>query len=101
MKIRIIMEEVIDRTKPWGFFDGFASGNPKICGAGSILFLKDDHYITFKVGLGEGTNNFAKLYALKLLISLSLKKQVKHIQIFGDSMLVINWIFGKFRVHNV
>ena len=92
LKIRIITEEVIDRTKPWVFFDGSTSRNPKICGAGGIRFLKDDHYITFKAGLGEGTNNFAELYALKLLISLSLKKQIKHIQIFGDSMLVINWI---------
>ena len=55
-----------------------------------ILFLNADHYITFKAGLGVGTNNFAELFALKLLISLALKKQIKHIQIFGDSMLVIN-----------
>ena len=101
MKIRIITEEVIDRTKPWGFFDGSTAGNPKVCGAGGILFLKDDHYITFKASLGVGTNNFAELYSLKLLIRLALKKQIKHIQIFGDSMLVINWISGKFRVHNV
>ena len=101
LKIRIISEEVIDRNKSWGFFDGSSLGNPKVCVAGGILFLTADHYITFKAGLGVGTNNFAELFALKLLISLALKKQIKHIHIFGDSMLVINWISGKFRVHNV
>ena len=101
LKIRIISEEVIDRNKSWGFFYGFALGNPKVCGAGGILFLTADHYITFKAGLGVGTNNFAKLFALKLLLSLALKKHIKHIHIFGDSMLIINWISGKFKVHNV
>ena len=28
LKTRIITEEVIDKTKPWGFFDGSASGKP-------------------------------------------------------------------------
>ena len=101
MKIRIISEEVIDRTKFWGFFDGSASGNPKVCGAGGILFLKNDHYITFKAGLGVGSNNFAELSALKLLIILALNKQILNIEFFGDSMLVINWISGKFRIHNL
>ena len=82
MKIRIISEEIIDKTKPWGFFDGSATGNPQLCGAGGILFLKVDHYITFKAGLGVGTNNLAELYALKLLLILALDKQISNIQVF-------------------
>ena len=101
LKTRIITEEVIDKTKPWGFFDGSTSGKPQVCGAGGILFLKDDHYITFKAGLGVGTNNYAELFALKLLIILALDKQISNIQIFGDFLLVINWIFGKFGSHNL
>ena len=101
LKIRIITEEVIDRTKPSGFFYGSASGNPKVCGVGVILFLKDGHYITFKAGLGVGSNNYAELFALKLLIILALNKQTSNIHIFGDSLLVINWISDKFRVHNM
>ena len=65
LKIRIISEEFIDRTKPWGFFDGSAMGIPKVCGARGILFLKDDHFITFKASLGVGSNNYAELFALK------------------------------------
>ena len=85
-----------------GFFDGSATGNPQLCGARGILFLKKvDHYITFKAGLGVGTNNLDELYALKLLLILELDKQISNIQIFGDSLLVINWITGKFRIHNL
>ena len=79
LKIRIILEEVIDRNKSWGFFDGSALGNPKVCGAGGILFLTTDHYITFKAGLGVGTNNFVELFALKVLLCLDLEKHIKHI----------------------
>ena len=101
MKIRIISEEIIDKSQPWGFFDGSAIGNPKLCGAGGILFLTADHFITFKAGLGVGTNNMAELYALKLLLILALNKQITNIQVFSDSFLVINWIMGKFRIHNI
>ena len=101
VKIRNITKEIIDKTKPWGFFDRSASGNLHLCGAGGILYLKEDHYFTFKVGLGLGTNNLAELYAMKLLLILDLDKQITKIQVFGDSMLVINWITGKFRIHNL
>ena len=101
MKIRIIIEEIIDKSQPWGFFDGSASSDPHLCGARGILFLKEDHFYTFKAGLGVGTNNYAELYALKLLLRLALDKQVSKIQVFGDSLLVINWITGKFRSHNL
>ena len=101
MKIRIITEEIIDKRKPRVYFDGSASGNPHLCGTGGILYLKEDHYFTFKAGLGVGTNNLAKLYAMKLLLILALDKQITKIHVFGDSMLVINWITGKFRIHNL
>ena len=83
------------------FFNGSAIGNPQLCVAGGILFLTVDHFITFKARLGVGTNNLAELYALKLLLILALNKQINHIQVFGDSLLVINWITGKFRIHNI
>ena len=63
----------------WGYFDGSAIGNPQLCGAGGILFLKVDHFITFKAGLGVGTNNLAELYALKLLLILALDKKISNI----------------------
>ena len=51
--------------------------------------------------MGSGSNNFAELLRLKLLLSLSLDKNLKKLQIFGDSQLVINWATGKYRIQNV
>ena len=69
--IKTIFVEVIDKTFAWGFFDGSVVGDPKICGAGGMLFLSDVHFFSFKAGLGLGTNNFAELCALKLLLTLA------------------------------
>ena len=88
-------------SNPCGFFDGTSASDPHLYGAGGILFIKDDHYFTFKASLGIGTNNLAELCALKLLLSLDLGNQISKIQVFGDSLLVINWVTGKFRIHNL
>ena len=42
--IHNILVEVIDKTYPWGFFDGSAAGHPVVCGAGGMFFLSDVHY---------------------------------------------------------
>ena len=95
------MAEVIDKTFPWGYFDGSASRDPKICGVRGVLFISEDHFFTFKAGLGFGTNNFAELIGLKLLLTLPLQHNDKQLHIFGDSQLVINWAFGKYRIQNI
>ena len=71
--------EVIGKSLPWGYFDGLAAGEPRICGAGGLFFIADDHFFTFKAGLGSGTNNFAELLGLKLLLTLSLKNNIKKV----------------------
>ena len=43
------MVEVIDKTFPWGYFDGSASRDPKICGAGGVLFISEDHFLLSKL----------------------------------------------------
>ena len=63
--------EVFDKSYAWVFFDGSAAGDPIACGAGGMLFLSDVHFFSFKAGLGLGTNNFAELCALKLLLTLA------------------------------
>ena len=101
LSIRNILVEVIDKTYPWGFFDGSAAGDPVVCGAGGMLLLSDVHYFSFKAGLGLGTNNFVELCALKLLLILARRHSVDKIQIFGDSQLVINWASRKYRLFNI
>ena len=55
-----------------------------------MLYITYEHYLCFKAGLGLGTNNYAELCALKLLLFLARRNSLAKIQIFGDSQLVIN-----------
>ena len=87
---RRILEVDIDRTSPWAFFDGAAQNN--VCGGGVVLFFAESHFFVISMGLGGGTNNFAELMSLKLLLIFALEKGCNDLNILGDSMNVINWI---------
>ena len=98
---RVPVQEIIDKTFPWGYFDGVAQGDPTVCGAGVVLFLEEGYYFQARWGLGEGTNNKAELLALYMLLLLAHEKGVQKLQIFGDSMIIINWINQTQRCHNI
>ena len=52
-------------------------------------------------GLGLGTNNKAELSALYMLLTFTNDKGLQSLQVFGDYMLVINWIHNTHRCHNL
>ena len=66
-----------------------------------MLYMTNENYFSFKSDLGTGSNNYAEICALKLLLTLAKRNQVEKFQIFGDSQLVINWANGKFRLMNL
>jgi ribonuclease HI len=41
-----------------------------------------------------GSNNFAELMALRLLLKVAMEKNIRPIQVYGDSKLVIKWMNG-------
>jgi ribonuclease HI len=47
--------------------------------------------------LGAGTNNYSKLIALKLLLLFAIEKGCRALQVFGDSLVIINWANGIHR----
>jgi len=53
------------------------------------------------MGLGRGSNNYARLMALKLLLLYVVEQDCQSIQIFGDSMNVIKWVPGEQNCHNL
>jgi len=62
------------------------------------------HFFRVKAGLGGGSDSYAELLSLKLLIDLFSKKGLFKLQIFGDSLValvVINWMKGEFRMGNL
>lgn len=83
---------------PWAYFDG-ASQNTT-AGAGLVIHLDEGHSLLASVGIGTGSNNFAELTALKLLLCWLIHRHIFTIQIFGDSLNVINWVNGNSRCQN-
>lgn len=87
---RTIQPELIDKAHPWAFFDG--SAQEEGCGGGGILYLRDNLCYKIQMNLGRGTNNFVELSTAKHLIHFALEKHCTHLQLFGDSKLVCNWL---------
>ena len=58
---------------------------------GGALHISDNHHYAYRVRLGLGTNNFAEVMALKSLIHFVVEKNIKRLQIYGDSFIIINW----------
>jgi len=56
-----------------------------------------------KMGLSRGTNNYAELNILRLLLLFSLEKVCRKLEIFGDSKIIINWFnqLSNFHVHTL
>ena len=88
-KQRRNLEFDLDKTHPWGFFDGAAQN--ELCGGGAILYLSDSHYFSLTMGLGAGSNNYAEIMSLKLLLIFSIEKGINKLTVLGDSLNVINW----------
>ena len=56
------------------------------------LYYSKKSWIAFIFGLGQGTNNYAKLSSLRLLLCLAKECDIKELHIFGDSQVIIYWI---------
>lgn len=93
-KHRPVRIEQIDKGIPWGFFDGASPVDQRSCGGGGVLFKSEEHFFHISAGLGRGTNNFAELMSLRLLLLFALEQGCLSLQVFGDSSLVINWANG-------
>ena len=77
---------------PCAFFDGAAAMN--IGGAGYVIYLNDNHYISFSLGYGSSTNTRAKLLALWAVLRVSVMMGLPTQLIFGDLMVIISWLNG-------
>ena len=53
------------------------------------------------VGMGDGRNNFAELLSLKILLIFEVEKGCRTLNVYGDSMNVINWIKGIQTCQNI
>lgn len=68
----------MDRSKPWAYFDGSSQFGGQ-CGGEAILHLNEQHSFKLKSGLGQGSNNYAKLLSLKIIFIFSLEERVSEV----------------------
>jgi len=79
------------------YFDGGSRGNPGPGGCGYCILKLKQPIFEGKNKLGVCTNNYAEYKGLQYGISLAIEKNIKRIAIFGDSLLIINHMNGKWK----
>lgn len=89
----------IDKVKM--FADGGSRGNPGPSASGYVILDKEDNVLADEgVYLGITTNNQAEYTALKLGLEKALEIHAQEVDVYMDSLLVVNQMKGIFKVKN-
>jgi ribonuclease HI len=81
-------------------FDGASRGNPGPAGIGAVIFHNGKEIWASCQYIGTKTNNQSEYSALILGLKQALTRDIKCLQVYGDSQLVINQINGEYKVKN-
>ena len=81
-------------------FDGASRGNPGPAGIGAVIFHNGQEIWASCQYIGIKTNNQSEYSALILGLNEALSRDIKCLQVYGDSQLVINQINGEYKVRN-
>lgn len=88
-----------EKIKLYG--DGGSRGNPGPSASGFILLDMNDNVLVDKgVYIGITTNNQAEYTALKLGLEEARKLGTKDVDVYMDSLLVVNQMKGIFKIKN-
>lgn len=80
-------------------FDGASKGNPGKAGAGAVLYLNNNEIWNSSKYIGNNfTCNYAEYYAVIIGLEEAVNRNIKNLNVEGDSQLIINQLTGKFRV---
>lgn len=83
------------------FADGGSRGNPGPSASGYVILDREDNVLVDEgVYLGVTTNNQAEYTAIKLALEDCQKRGVRDIEVYMDSLLVINQVKGIYKVKN-
>lgn len=85
------------------FFDGAIAKNPGGKMGWGAIILKNGEEVLCEFG-GEkeddsNSNNVAEYCGLELILDYLLKAEKGQIEIYGDSMMVIKQMIGRYRLH--
>ena len=85
------------------YFDGASKSNPGKAGCGAVVYDDLNNEIACRsMYLGDNvTNNVAEYTGLVVGLQLALKENIKTLNVYGDSLLVINQMNGIWKVKSV
>ena len=82
-------------------FDGCSKGNPGLCGAGAVIYYKNDEIWAESFFVGENaTNNRAEYAGLILGLQQAIELKISTLHVQGDSQLVINQMKGLYQCNS-
>jgi ribonuclease HI len=84
-----------------GYFDGASQGHPPKCGVGVVLYFNNSHYLFIRYAPGHGSNKKFEFISLWTLLETKKSKDVRKLQVMGDSKLVIDWVRQKNEVQDL
>jgi ribonuclease HI len=79
-------------------FDGSSLGNPGPSGSGCVLEITNGPTVTISAPLLRSTNNYAEYYALFLGLQKAKELKVDHMNVIGDSLLVVKQVNKEWNV---
>ena len=82
------------------YFDGCSKGNPGKAGAGFVIYLDDVEVASGSKYLGKQTNNVAEYSGLILGLQKAFELGIVNLNVYGDSMLIIKQMMGKYKVNS-
>ena len=63
-----------------------------------VLYISSDHHFLIKLGCGFFTNSRSELLTLFGLLHVASVMGLPGISVFGDSMMVIDWVKGRTKL---
>ena len=83
------------------FADGGSRGNPGHSASGYVIMDMDDKPLVWRgIYLGITTNNQAEYQAVKFGLEDALKRGARVVDVYLDSLLVVNQMNGVFKIRN-
>jgi len=101
---KIIIQTWIDKIKVHFSryvvkFDGASRGNPGLCGAGYVIYENNKIIHKDNTFVGENnTNNYAEYYSLIVALIKCKDLNIKYLDIYGDSLLVIKQLNKEYKI---
>ena len=83
-------------------FDGCSKGNPGPAGAGAVIYKNGDVFWKSSAYVGKKeTNNVAEYVGMLIGLQEAVKKNIKEIHVYGDSLLVIKQMRKEYAVNSI